>query len=215
MKLVIRVLLICLFASTATAEEGTGAYFAAQPFGQEFSGEVTAVEQTGGLGRTNTFGGSVGFALNDYFMFDVISVNYAERNYSDANPDNSVSTVNIITELRAGLFGGDFPLKPYAAVGVGASRVTFDFQDGLVSDYSSWGLAWEVGGGIDYPVSDYNISLGIFYRYRSSVSLANNWHPTGAAPQLTPNENAAIYSDWKVSYHAIGIELRFGGVRGL
>jgi opacity protein-like surface antigen len=98
-------------------------------------------------------------------------------------------------------------------VGLGASHVSFQFGDGLYPGIDAWGLAWEAGGGLDLPISDYNISLGIFYRYRSAVALTNNWHPVPAVRNMTEEEQFTYYSEWEVSYHAIGIELRFGGVR--
>ena len=214
MKLVIRILLLSLFAGTATAAEGSRAYIAFQPFGQTFSGSATALEQTGGLSRSNTFGGSLGFSLNDYLMFDLISVNYADLDYSNGASSTSVSTVNIISEVRVGMFGGDLPIKPYAAVGLGASNVSFQFGDNTIyPNIDAWGLAWEAGGGLDLPIGDAGISLGIFYRYRSSVALSNNWHPVSPRRNMTEEQQATYYSEWEVSYHAIGLELRFGGVR--
>lgn len=214
MKLVIRILLLSLFAGTATAAEGSRAYIAFQPFGQTFSGSATALEQTDGLSRSNTFGGSLGFSMNDYLMFDLVSVNYSDLDYSSNATSTSVSTVNIISEVRVGMFGGDFPVKPYAAVGLGASNVSFQFGDtSTYPDIDAWGLAWEAGGGLDVPIGDNGISLGIFYRYRSSVALSNNWHPVSPRRNMTEEQQAIYYSEWEVSYHAIGLELRFGGVR--
>ena len=213
MKLVIRILLLSLFAATAATAEGSRAYLAIQPFGQSFSGSATALEQTEELSTSNTFGGSVGFSMNDYLMLDLISVNYAEREYSGSASQNSVTTVNIISELRVGLFGGDFPVKPYAAVGLGASNASFHFGGDTYPGIDAWGLAWEAGGGLDVPIGDYGASLGLFYRYRSSVALTNSWHPVPPKRNMTEEEQAIYYSEWEVGYHAIGLEIRFGGVR--
>ncbi|MEE3328337.1 MAG: outer membrane beta-barrel protein [Myxococcota bacterium] len=213
MKLVIRILILSLFAGTAAAEEGSRAYFAAQPFGQGFSGSATALQQTDGLSRSNVFGGSIGFSLNDYFMMDLISVNYSDQEYSGDASQNSVSIVNIISELRFGWFGGDFPVKPYGAVGIGASNVSFSFGDNTYPGIDAWGLAWEAGGGIDVPMGKSGVSLGLFYRYRSSVSLANNWNPVPENEGMTEEQLYIYYSGWEASYHVIGIEIRFGGIR--
>ena len=105
MKLVIRILLLSLFAGTATAAEGSRAYIAFQPFGQTFSGSATALEQTGGLSRSNTYGGSLGFSMNDYLMLDLISVNYADLDYSSNASSTSVSTVNGCACIAGGTWG--------------------------------------------------------------------------------------------------------------
>ena len=211
MKLVIRVLILSLFASTATAEEGAGAYVTIRGGYSPKGATVEFVEQTRNLDGGYTLGGSIGFSLNDYFMFDLISLDYMEN--QALSSDNS--TLNIITELRAGLFGGDSPLKPYIALGVGASRASLDIANSQFPSLTDWGLAWEAGAGIDCPLGDTNISLGFFYRYRSSVSLADNWNPIPLDPELSVDQLKTLRSGWEVSYHAIGIELRFGGVRGL
>lgn len=211
MKLVVRILLLSLFAGVASAEEGAHSYLSIRPLGQGFAAELTVLEETQEPNRGWAVGGALGSSLNDYFMIDLISVDYVQNNYAG----NDASALNIITELKAGFFGGDFPIKPYVAGGIGAARVNFDFSDPATPGFTAWGLAWEVGGGIDYPIPDQNISLGLFYRYRTSVSMANNWQPVPSDYSL-PSATQALYdAGWEYSYHAIGLEIRFGGVRGL
>ena len=209
MKLVVRVLLLTLLAGIAGADEGSKAYITIRPISQGFSGEVTVLEQTRESERSYAVGGALGVSFNDYLMMDMLSINYHNSDYRG----NDASSLNIITEVKAGYFGGDFPLKPYVAVGLGASRVKFDFLDPSMPGLSDWGLAWEAGAGLEYPIENLNMSLGLFYRYRSSVSLASSWNPVPINLSMTEEQQALYNSGWEINYHAIGLELRFGGVR--
>jgi len=211
MKLVIRVLLLSFFASLASAEEGSGAYVTIRGGYPPQGPTIQAVEQTRDLDGGYTLGGSIGFSLSDYFMFDLISLDYM----NNQSLGTETSTLNIITEMRVGLFGGGSHLKPYVAVGLGAARANFDVGDPQFPTFTKWGLAWEAGAGIDFPLGDTNLSLGLFYRYRSSVSVGDSWNPIPPSPDITPDQQKILNSGWEVSYQTIGLELRFGGVRGL
>lgn len=210
MKLMIRVLLLCLLAGMATAEEEGGSKpYVSVRGAMARQGDVTALQETADREGGYAIGGAVGFSMNDYLMFDLFSVDYMSGEFVNSD----ISTLNIITELRAGLFGGEYPVKPYLAVGVGASRAKFEFANSPYPNIDAWGLAWSVGGGVDYALADTGFSVGLFYRYRNSVALANNWHPIPPTPGMSEEDQFIYYSEWKVSYHAIGIELRFGGNR--
>jgi opacity protein-like surface antigen len=58
--------------------------------------------------------------------------------------------------------------KPYIGAGVGYA--TNEVQHGLVFNGSDSGFAWQVGAGVNYPISD-GTSIGVGYRYMDAGDL--------------------------------------------
>ena len=208
MKFIAQILVLLCFTTLASAEEGGRPYVSIRPLGFTFSADTEVLEQNQDINRGWAVGGSIGASLNDYFKIDLLAIDYAENKYGGSEVD----TLTIMPVLKVGLFGGDFALKPYATLGLGASHVNFQFEDTQIPDLDGWGLGWQVGAGVDYPIPSRNLAIGVFYRYSSSVSLSEDWDPVVSDYALPTEIRNKMKAGWEVNYHSIGIEIRFGGV---
>ena len=90
---------------------------------------------------------------------------------TDLDGDASVLTgmFNAYFDFDPSLYGaGNWPIIPFAGVGVGAARVKFD--DGTGSDEKDLAFAYQVMGGMSVPVGD-NITLSVMYAYLDTNEL--------------------------------------------
>lgn len=136
--------------------------------------------------------GSAGLRLNDYVIYELLSVEYGKSEFEYGN----FTTLTLISDFRFGVFNDSLPVNPYVLVGLGATRLDLPLPgaEGILFDTSDWSLAWQLGAGVTYSVSR-GVSVGIAYRYTRSKS-SNSDH---RMPDF----------DWVVDFHSLGVEINF------
>ncbi|MFP6638746.1 MAG: outer membrane beta-barrel protein [Myxococcota bacterium] len=134
--------------------------------------------------------GSAGLRLNDYVIYELLSVEYAKSRYDNEKFANLI----LVTDFRFGVFDDSLPVNPYLLVGLGAARVDLELAPQGFGNVTDWSLAWQLGAGLTYP-APHGVSIGIFYRYTHSAS--NN-----AGHRMPP-------FDWAIDFHSLGVEINF------
>jgi hypothetical protein len=171
-----------LVSQPASAQMEQVVTFAVGGTKPEFSVEGT---KFGGFDWGYDVGGAVGIQFGKIVRWDVLDLHYTSAEFGD-NID--VNAVTLVTGAKVGWFSPDAMFQPYASVGLGGGNVGFV---GNSTRFGQWGLAWDLGAGVEMPLGKSGASIGARYRYRA-IELRGNGLP-----------------DARASTHAIGIEILY------
>jgi len=159
---------------------------------------------SGGIGYDTGWAvsGAIGWRVLDLYRLE-LEASHRENDvwhvYSGSPPGGSVAST---TYMANGYF--DLPLlhyvglAPYVGLGVGRAQFTHDIRanGATLADSSAHALAYQVIGGLEYPVIPGTISTTFEYRYLSST------HPTF-------RDQSGLYYHSDYESHTLMVGLRF------
>ena len=110
-----------------------------------------------------------GYRKNELDDIEFSGIGPSVDNNLDGDAEVFTGMANVYFDFDPSLYGaGDWPIIPFAGVGVGAAHVEFD--DGTGSDEKDWAFAYQIMGGLSLLVSD-NITLSVSYAYLDTNDL--------------------------------------------
>lgn len=117
--------------------------------------------------------GAIGWRMRDFYRIEFEGA-YRENRISDIDPGISPGgRIKATTAMVNGYF--DFPtyegVIPHVGIGLGRAQLVHEFQvDGSnLADSNSHAFAYQVIGGLEFPIVSYSLASTLEYRYLSTT----------------------------------------------